>query len=303
MKKQILLCSLIGLIPMVSTAQEKIHLWENGAPGFEDRKDIPEEAASYWVKNVHNPSITVFLPPKDKATGAAVLICPGGGHRELGFVPEGIQTAGFFNSKGIAAFALKYRLAGEPDSPYKVREHPKQDAQRAMRLIRSRAEEWGVDPNRIGVMGFSAGGDVTSMISYDSGEGDPDAADPIDRLNYHPNFHVLIYGGDIGTPEELPENAPPIFILVANDDRGKARTGLNLLEKYQRARLPAEAHFYARGGHAFNMGNRSRLNTISTWPERMVDWMADNNILDPDVPPVEPQRQRRAGRPAGQPNQ
>src|SRR3990172_4465053 len=110
-----------------------IHLWENGAPGFENRRDEPELAKDWWVRNIHNPSITVYLPPEDQATGAAVVICPGGGHRELVFNPEGHDAAAFLNSIGVAAFALKYRLADAENSPYSVEKHVRQDAYRAMR--------------------------------------------------------------------------------------------------------------------------------------------------------------------------
>src|SRR5579863_6787696 len=171
-------------------APQVIHLWENGAPGFESRKDIPEQAQDYWVRNVNNPSITVFLPPKDKANGTAVIIAPGGGFRELVFNAEGVQAAQFLNSIGVAAFALKYRLPGEPNSPY-TKENVRQDAYRAIRLVRSRAQEWNIDPHRVGILGFSAGGEVASMIAYAPGVGDPSAPEPIDRLNGKPDFQML----------------------------------------------------------------------------------------------------------------
>src|SRR5215472_78686 len=162
-----------------------IPLWPNGAPGFEDRRNEPEQAKDYWVRNIHNPSLTVFLPPKEKANGAAVLICPGGGHRELVFKAEGVEPARYLNNLGVAAFVLKYRLARETNSPYSLRTHPRQDVQRAMRVIRSRAAEWSLDPKRIGVMGFSAGGEVAAMLVYSPSAGDDTATDPVDRLSCH----------------------------------------------------------------------------------------------------------------------
>jgi acetyl esterase/lipase len=258
-----------------------IPLWPNGAPGFEDKKDVPERAESYWVRNVHNPSITAFLPPPDKATGAAVLICPGGGHRELVFNAEGVEAAKFLNEQGVAAFALKYRLGREEGSPYKVNEHPKQDAQRAIRLIRSRAAEWGIDPTRVGAMGFSAGGEVVSMIAYDSGAGDAAATDPVDRLSHHPDFQIMIYPGPLGIPETIPTNAPPAFLLVANDDRGAAGVIAGLFQKYRQARRPVELHVFSQGGHAFNMGNRSKLASVKGWPQRLADWLVDNDYFRP----------------------
>src|SRR5882724_10575945 len=131
--------TIICLLPSGSFAQEQplqIPLWSNGAPGYESRRNEPEEAKDYWVKNIHNPSITVYLPPKEKATGAAVVICPGGGHRLLVYNAEGRDAALFLNSLGVAAFALKYRLFREEHSPYTLDKEVRQDAYRAMRLVR-----------------------------------------------------------------------------------------------------------------------------------------------------------------------
>src|SRR5262249_17492647 len=143
---------LLLLVPAGVVADDvnpEVPLWPNGAPGFEGRKGEKEvktaqkNAGEYTIKGVHNPTLTVFLPPKEKATGAAVVIAPGGGHRELWVVHEGINEAKWLNDHGIAAFVLKYRLARESNpSPYKVDEHALQDGQRAVRLVRRRAQEW-----------------------------------------------------------------------------------------------------------------------------------------------------------------
>jgi acetyl esterase/lipase len=263
---------------------KRIPLWPNGAPGFESRRDEPEQAKSYWVRNVHNPSITAFLPPADKATGAAVVICPGGGHRLLVYDAEGAEAARYLNSLGVAAFALKYRLGREEGTPYKPEIHAREDGIRAMRLVRSRATEWGIDPKRVGIMGFSAGGEVVSWVAYSPGEGDPKAADPVDRLSSRPDFQVLIYPGPLGIPEKVPKGSPPAFLLVANDDRGASGVIASLFQKYRDAGAPVEIHVYARGGHAFNMGNRSKLQTLKHWPERLAEWMKDNEILEPKKP-------------------
>jgi acetyl esterase/lipase len=268
----------------------EVPLWPNGAPGFEDRRDEPPLAKDYWVRNIHNPSVTAFLPPKEKATGAAVVVCPGGGHRELVFNAEGVEAARYLNSLGVAAFALKYRLGRERGSPYSVQKHPREDGLRAMRLVRSRVAEWNIDPNRVGIMGFSAGGEVASMVAYGPGKGDPNTADPVDRLDGRPDFQILIYPGPLGIPDRIPADAPPAFLLVANDDRGAARTVAGLLQKYRDAGAPVEAHIFARGGHAFNMGNRSQLESLRRWPQRMADWMADNGILDPSKRAKDPPR-------------
>jgi acetyl esterase/lipase len=277
------LCALLFFQAAVVVADEPqvVPLWPNGAPGFESRRDEPQIAKDYWVKNIHNPSITVFLPSKEKANGAAVVICPGGGHRELVFNVEGVEAARYLNSIGVAAFALKYRLGREPGSPYSIEKHAREDGVRAMRLVRARAQEWNVDPARVGIMGFSAGGEVASMVAFAAGEGDPNAADSVDRLSSRPDFVVMIYPGPLGIPAVIPPTAPPAFLLVANDDRGAARVIASLFQKYRDAHVPVEAHIFARGGHAFNMGNRSKLATLKSWPQRLADWLADNEVLVP----------------------
>jgi acetyl esterase/lipase len=283
----------VALLLMASAANvsaaepEEIPLWKDGAPGFENRKAEPTVAKDWWVRNVHNPSITAYLPDPDKATGAAVIVCPGGGHRELVFNAEGKEPAEYLQTLGVAAFALKYRLGREEGSPYKIEEHARQDAYRAMRLVRSRADEWKIDTKRVGMLGFSAGGEVVSMVAYESGDGDANAPDPIDRLKGRPDFQMLVYPGPLGIPETIPDDAPPAFLLVANDDRGAARVIAGLFQKYRDARRPVEAHVFAHGGHAFNMGNRSKLVSLRKWPERMADWMADNDILAPAAPATE----------------
>ena len=261
-----------------------IPLWANGAPGFEDRRNEPEQAASYWVKNVHNPSLTVILPPKEKATGAAVIVCPGGGFKELGFKGEGVEPARYLANLGVAAFALKYRLPREPGSPYSLPKTAREDGQRAMRVVRSHAKEWGIDANRIGIMGFSPGGEAASLVAYSPADGDANASDPIDSLSASADFQIMIYPGPLGIPEVVPTNAPPSFWLAANDDQQPARTIARMLPKYRTAKVPIEVHLFSHGGHAFNMGTRSKLATIKGWPQRVADWLADNNILDVAVP-------------------
>ena len=259
-----------------------IHLWEKGAPGFEARKDEPEVVKGTTVTNVHNPSITVFPAPKDKANGAAVLIVPGGGHRQLGFGSEGVEPAKLMNELGVTAFVLKHRLPREQNSPYSLEIHPRQDAQRAMRIIRSRAAEWNLDASRIGIMGFSAGGEVVAMLVYSPTAGDAQAADPIDRANCRADFQISIYPGPLGVPAgPIPADVPPAFFLVANDDTSHVKPILDQLAKYEEVKRPVEVHLYAAGGHGFNMGTRSKLESIRSWPTRLVEWMRDSNLLKP----------------------
>ena len=269
------------LLPITIYAQTtpfQVYLWENGAPGFEDRRNEPEKKKDWWIKNIHNPSITVFLPDSDKATGYGVVICPGGGFRELVFDAEGRDAATYLNSIGVAAFVLKYRLPNEPNSPYSVEKHVRQDAYRAMRLVRSNADTWKIKSDQLGIMGFSAGGAVAALIAYSSGDGDINAPDPVDQLNGKPDFQILIYPAPYGIPEVIPDNAPLAFLVAANDDPCCINSTLELLNKYHESAVPVSAHIYAQGGHAFNMGQRASLKTISTWPDRLGAWFFDNLI-------------------------
>lgn len=166
MQGRSLFCLLLCLCSLATHAQDTpqvIHLWPNGAPGYENRRNEPEQAKDYWVKNIHHPSITVYLPPKEKATGAAVLICPGGGHRLLVYNSEGRDPALFLNSIGVAAIVLKYRLFREEHSTYTLEKEVSQDVHRAMRLVRYHAAQWNVDTARVGIWGFSAGGEVVAQ--------------------------------------------------------------------------------------------------------------------------------------------
>lgn len=285
MKLNPLLLALLALpgTLLAADAPPTLPLWPNGAPGFEARKDIPEQAASYWVKNINSPSLTVFLPPKEKANGAAVVICPGGGFRELVFGAEGVEPAKYFNNLGVAAFVLKYRLFRETNSVFTA-DNAREDGLRAMRLVRSRAAAWGVDTNRIGMVGYSAGGEVVSLTAFGATDGATNSPDAIEQASARPDFIVEIYPGPLGVPAMLPTNAPPAFLLCADDDRFHSVVTTDLLEKYRKAKVPAELHLYAKGGHGFNQGQRSKLATIRNWPQRVTDWMSDNNILDPAVP-------------------
>ncbi|HSI71558.1 MAG TPA: alpha/beta hydrolase [Fimbriimonas sp.] len=254
---------------------QTIPLWPNGAPGFESRRNEPEQAKDWWVKNIHNPSITAFLPAQP--TGCGVVICPGGGLRELVYNAEGVDAAKFLNSIGVAAFVLKYRLPREESSPYNVEVHPRQDGQRALRLIRNRAKDFGIDANRLGMLGFSAGGEVVAMCSYGQKE-DPKAPDPIDQLNGRPSFSMYVYPGPLGMPVQVPADAPPAFMVVANDDY-LAPVILDLMGKYRAAKVPFEAHIFQQGNHAFNMGQRTTLQSVKGWPQRMAEWLGDSGWL------------------------
>ncbi len=273
-----MLCLLVASA-LTQEAPQVIPLWKNGAPGFERLRNEPEQAKDYWVKHINNPSLTVFVPPKGTANGSAIVIAPGGGHSQLVFGPEGLEPAVYLSKLGITCFALKYRLGREPGSPYKIEVHAKQDGLRAMRLVRSRAAEWGIDPKRIGFLGFSAGCEVVSMVAYGPTEGDPAASDPVDQVSARPDFIMQVYPGPIGVPDVLPSGAPPAFLLVSNDDQGHSDVIVRLIEEYRKAGIPMEAHIFQQGGHGFNMGNRSKLASIKSWPQRLADWLSDSGYL------------------------
>jgi acetyl esterase/lipase len=279
-RKQV--ASLITLLALgaAAHAQTVIPLWEKGAPGFEARRDQPEQHKDWWYKNIHNPSLTVFLPAAGKANGTAVIVLAGGGHRELVFDPEGVEPAQYLAKLGITAFALKYRLAYEPGSSYTL-ENTAQDIRRAMRTVRARAAEWRVDPDRIGVMGWSAGGEVAALVVYPPGAGDPKSADAIERVSARPDFQILIYPGPGGIPDQIPADAPPLFLLGAADDEYVADVLFDLTRKYHAAHASIETHIYTQGKHAFNMGQRSGYVSIRNWPQRLAEWLDDRGYTRP----------------------
>jgi acetyl esterase/lipase len=253
----VLLLSSVMVAPAAAAGEPPVVLlWEKGPPGFESRKDEKEvrdrqnKDGEYRLTNVHNPYMTVFLPPKDKATGAAVVICPGGGHRELWPKHEGENVAQWLSERGVAAFVLRYRLAREKDSPYKLPDQSLQDGQRAMRLVRSRAKEWGINPARVGMMGFSAGGEVVAFVCRNSDSGKAGADDPIDPESCRPAFQALVYSGPLGIAKQTitKDNAPPTFIVVGDEDNAVTW----LTEHYQalkKAGVSAELHVYAKTPH------------------------------------------------------
>jgi len=255
-----------------------IPLWQNGAPGFESKKNIPEDAKEWWVRSIHNPSLVVYPAPANIATGVAVVICPGGGFRSLVFNAEGSDPARYLNSLGITTFVLKYRLF-RADSLLYTEENPKQDIFRAMRLVRSRAKEFKIDTARIGVMGFSAGGEVAGWVAYHYQESHALKPDAVDALSARPSFQILIYPGPLAVPDVVAPTAPPTFMLVSNNDECCSEPVIKLLQMHRKAKVPVEAHIYTEGSHGFNMGKRSTFNSLKTWPDRLTDWIKDTGIL------------------------
>lgn len=251
-------------------------LWPGGAPGSEGKstEEVVDARSSGFtnITQVHRPLIIPYLPPADKYRGVAVLVIPGGGHRVLCVGHEGDNVAQWLVERGIAAFVLKYRLAREEGSTYKIEEHALADTQRAMRVIRSRAAQWQLDPQKIGVMGFSAGGELASLVSLRSGRGNADASEELERLDARPNFQALIYPGRSADIQPTAD-APPVFLACSAYDREDISEGLaEVYLRYKRAKADAELHIYATSKHGFGVqaGNEG---AIAGWTDRFTEWL------------------------------
>ncbi len=261
---------------LAQSTPEEIKLWKNGAPGFEHKKNIPEKAKDWWVRDIHHPSITLFKP--DSPNGMIVLVIPGGGHSSLVYNSEGARAAKYLNKLGITAAILKYRLFREEGSEYNQK-HPTEDALGAMRVIRANAKKWKIDGNRVGILAFSAGGEVANWLVFGNNKNIKLNGDDIDKESAKPNFLIEVYPGPLGIPKKVEKDAPPAFLIASNNDECCSETIFDLLKAYRQVKADVEAHFYSKDGHAFNMGNRSEFQSIKGWPERMKDWFADNNYF------------------------
>src|SRR5947209_9272258 len=251
----------------IADQPEVIPLWPHGVPGSEDWTQQEKESFSpppisfRNLRNVTQPTLTAFLPHPSRATGTAVVVCPGGAFHALAIDHEGLDVARWLSSRGVAAFVLKYRLlATEVDDEdferqiqanmsdrNKMMEVTKQiaplavaDGQQAIKVVWQRASQWGIAPERIGMMGFSAGGRVTAGVAL---EHDTDS---------RPNFAAAIYGA-LWEDLAVPAGAPPLFIALANDDELAVDPGLVLYRAWRAAGKSVELHIYARGGHGFGM--------------------------------------------------
>jgi endo-1,4-beta-xylanase len=263
---------------------QSLALWPGGAPGSELHAGEPEklrlnERGEHIVSNVHAPSITVFLPARQGATHTALIVVPGGGHRELWMDHEGYAVAAFLADHGIAAFVLKYRLAREPGSTYTIEGHELADLQRAIRLVRSRAQEWQLDPRHIGVIGFSAGGELAALSGAHYDDGAAHAADPIERVSSRPGFQALLYPS---IPQGMTPSVdtPPAFLLCGAADDPTISQGLaQLYLALRRAGARAELHIYDGVGHGFGI-RPGTAGPVAEWPQRFLEWLQQQGLAD-----------------------
>ena len=275
------LTSLLVLMAQVLFAAEpeSILLWPNGAPGSEEKtaKEVIETTTSGErnVMSVHKPSLMPYFPEPGQSNGLAIIVAPGGGHSKLCIDHEGHNLARLLAEHGIAAFVLKYRLAREKDSTYTVEKHAVADMQRAIRLVRHRAKEWNIDPNRVGGLGFSAGGELVFLASMNIGQGDPLSQDAIEQHSGRPDFQCLIYPGRSNLIT-VAQDTPQAFIVCGFGDRNDISHGMaEVYLKFKEAGVKAELHIYAAAGHGFGVRETNK-GAAARWPARLEEWLADN---------------------------
>jgi acetyl esterase/lipase len=259
---------------------------ENGSVGEEKATTKPGSNVVTGLTNVTKPTLTISRPAGDANTGVAVLVFPGGGYNMLAWDHEGEQVARWLNSIGVTAAVLKYRVPRRPGTP--KGEPPPQalmDAQRAISIVRSKAADWGVDPKRVGVLGFSAGGHLAAWSATNFDKRSYEPVDASDQASCRPDFAVMIYPGGVvkrGSDKLAPEirvtsQTPPCFFAHAGDDRVSAENSIQMYLALKREGVPAELHVYASGGHGF--GLRPRDKPASAWPRRCEEWLRDQGIL------------------------
>jgi acetyl esterase/lipase len=296
----------LGLILTVfctlSTAGQNtiLPLWEDDPPNYRETGEVTiwDTSDIVRIRNVQLPDIALYLPSKRNATGEAVVICPGGGYARLAYDWEGSDVARWLSSQGIAAFVLKYRLPGSKSNivPHKS---PLLDAQRAIRLVRFNAKLWNVDPGKVGIMGFSAGGHLASTLSTHYDAGNPDSSDPVDMVSCRPDFSILVYPvisfssefshsgsrknliGEDADQElaryysnelQVTGDTPPAILIHSQDDQGVPVENSILYYKALRVNnIPSELHIYPYGGHGYSLANGK--GHLSTWPDRVIQWI------------------------------
>ena len=298
------LIMLVLISPLMIVGQNfTIPLWENGIPNFKTTVDseIKDKLDGEYYRIVREPAISVYLPSKHNITGEAVLVIPGGGYHKLSYVWEGIDVAKWLNANGVVAIVLKHRLPTDLENNIVRDKSPMLDASRAMRIIRANAEKWNIDKNKIGVIGFSAGGHLASTLGTHYNQAGVEKYDEIDSGSSRPDFLALIYPvismsaefGHTGSKknllgknpsEELIEyysnekhvtsDTPPTFLLHSSDDNVvSVKNSIKFYEALQENKVKAELHIYPYGGHGFSLANGKGY--LSTWKNRFIDWLRD----------------------------
>ncbi len=267
----------------------ELKLWPGKVPGEESFKppaQLPAQKndGTTRIALVTEPTVTLFRAPSDKANGTGVIICPGGGYNILAWDKEGTEVAQWFNSLGVTAAVLKYRVPRrDKDTPHAA---PLQDAQRALRLMRLNAKAWGVDPGKVGILGFSAGGNLAVMAATDYAQSTYSKQDDADALNARPDFLIPIYPAYLGDERKpgplsplvkVTKDTPPTFIAVTHDDALRGMNAALLYVELKKHNVPAELHIYTKGGHGY--GLRPSENPVSTWPARCEEWMRSQGLL------------------------
>lgn len=286
----------LAAVVCAAETPKTISLWPGDAPG--EKSDIGEEKDTskpgesliagrpiIRLGNVTKPTITIYRPPADKDTGAAVIVCPGGGYYILALDLEGTEVCEWLNSIGVTGVLLKYRVPKRAG----LEKHTAalQDAQRALGLVRHRAKEFGLDPQRIGVLGFSAGGHLSAALSNNYDTRTYPVVDDADKVSCRPDFAVLIYPGGLTIKEQAdkvaPElaittNTPPTFLAMTQDDGVRIENALGYAAGLHQAKVPLELHIYPSGGHGY--GLRRTKEVVTTWPDRVADWLRSRSLLE-----------------------
>lgn len=295
MQKRIASFLAAAAIAVASAADAPVPLWPKGAPG--EKGDIGAEADTtkadgalvagkrvIRLGNVSNPTLTIYRPAKEKNTGAAVVVFPGGGYSILAMDLEGTEICEWLNSIGVTGVLVKYRVPARKGLPRHAA--PLQDAQRAVGLVRHRSADWGIDPKRIGVLGFSAGGHLAATASNNFEKRTYEPQDEADNASCRPDFSVLIYPayltvrdeGDKLAPEvTVTANTPPTILIQAEDDGVRVENSLFYYLALKNVKVPAEMHLYPKGGHGYGLRRTGTL--VTTWPARVADWMRSSGFL------------------------
>ncbi len=288
----LLLCLLTA--GLTGAPHDPVRLWPGAAPN--DPAGLPAEIAETSaadpatrtravtrISNVTVPTLQVFSPDPVIDTGAAALVCPGGGYARLAMDKEGTEICDWLNSIGVTGILLKYRVPER--AGFQRHELPLQDAQRAMGWVRQHAGELGIDPARIGVIGFSAGAHLGAVLSNNHAERTYEPIDAADTFSCRPAFAMILYpgylrSGDYGVAPELAvaaDKTPPTFIVQTQDDGAHIENAVNYFIALQAAKVSAEMHLYPVGGHGY--GLRQKGHRVSTWPDRAAEWLADHGFL------------------------